>query len=66
VIDLRARFTWEKTPNLNHYYYRGLILPLYPELCCIERDLYSVSSGSRDISVLLSLLHFFFKSRDLF
>ena len=38
----------------------GLILPLYPVLCCFKRDFYSVSSGSRDNCVLLSLLHFFF------
>ena len=38
----------------------GLILPLYPVLCCFKRDFYSVSSGSQDNSMLLSLLHFFF------
>ena len=38
----------------------GLILPLYPVLCCFKRDFYSVSSGSRDTSVLLSLLLFSF------
>ena len=32
----------------------GLILPLYPVLCCFKRDFYSVSNGSRDNSVLLS------------
>ena len=43
-----------------YYYYNGLILPLYPVLCCFKRDFYSVSSGSRDISVLLSLFQFLF------
>ena len=45
--------------NLN-YYYNGLILPLYPVLCCFKRDFYSVSTGSRDISVLLSLFQILF------
>ena len=27
------------------YYYNGLILPLYPVLCCFKRDFNSVSSG---------------------
>ena len=47
-------------PFNNYYYYDGLILPLYPVLCCFKRDFYSVSSGSRDISVLLSLFQFLF------
>ena len=38
----------------------GLIFPLYPVLCCFKRDFYSVSSGSRDISVLLSFFQFLF------
>ena len=46
--------------ELYSYYYNGLILPLYPVLCCFNRDFYSVSSGSRDISVLPSLFQFFF------
>ena len=41
-----------------YYYYNGLILPLYPVLC-FKRDFYSVSRGSRDISVLLSLFQYF-------
>merc|ERR1719154_614132 len=43
-----------------YYYYNGLILPLYPVLCCFKKDFYSVSRGSRDISVLLSLFQFLF------
>merc|ERR1719154_531466 len=43
-----------------YYYYNGLILPLYPVLCCFKRGFYSVSRGSRDISVLLSLFQFLF------
>ena len=46
----------------NYYYYNGLILPLYPVLCCFKRDFYSVSRGSRDISVLLSLFQYLFIS----
>merc|ERR1719154_437687 len=43
------------------YYYNGLILPLYPVLCCFKRDFYSVSRGSRDMSVLLSLFQYLFQ-----
>ena len=43
-----------------YYYYNGLILPLYPVLCCFKRDFYSVSRGSRDISVLLLLFLFLY------
>merc|ERR1719154_899008 len=45
-----------------YYYYNGLILPLYPVLCCFKKNLYSVSRGSRDISVLLSLFQYLFTS----
>ena len=47
--------------NVNYYYYNGLILPLYPVLCCFKRDFHSVSRGSRDISVLLSLFQYLFR-----
>merc|ERR1719154_38971 len=43
-----------------YYYYNGLILPLHPVLCRFKRDLYSLSRGSQDISVLLSLFQFLF------
>ena len=43
-----------------YYYYNGLILPLYPVQCRFKRDFYSLSRGSRDISVLLSLFQFLF------
>merc|ERR1719154_533186 len=43
-----------------YYYYNGLILPLYPVLCCFKKGFYSVSRGSRDISVLLSLFQYLF------
>ena len=49
-----------KNISHNYYYYNGFILPLYPVLCCFKRDFYSVSSGSRDTSVLLSLLLYSF------
>merc|ERR1719154_1010964 len=45
-----------------YYYYNGLILPLYPVLCYFKKDFYSVSRGSRDISVLLSLFQYLFTS----
>ena len=35
-------------------------LPLYPALCCSKRNFYSVSIGSRYISVFLSLFQFFY------
>merc|ERR1719154_19820 len=44
-----------------NYYYNGLILPLYPVLCRFKRDFYSLSRGSRDISVLLSLFKYLFQ-----
>merc|ERR1719154_956394 len=44
------------------YYYNGLILPLYPVLCCFKKNFYSVSRGSRDISELLSLFQYLFTS----
>ena len=43
-----------------YYYYNGLILPLYSVLCFFKRDFHSVSRGSQDISVLLSLLEYLF------
>ena len=52
--------------NNNYYYYNGLILSLYPVLCRFKRDFYSVSRGSRDISVLLSLFQYFFQCLFLF
>ena len=38
----------------------GLNFPLYPGLCCFKIDFHLVNSGSRDNSVLLSLLLLFF------
>ena len=54
-LSVPYRETW-------YYYYNGLILPLYPVLCCFKRDFYSVSRGSQDISVLLSLFQYLFIS----